>query len=83
MECQRASSRNPSRMRVLASAPSPAFFNAAAMAAEAVGLESRDGSATPIPSPPSPVERRAAIGNRMFGTLPGGVEVNGGRVEKA
>ncbi len=55
--------------------------NARAMAAQAVGIESRDGTATPIPAPPTPTERRTAFAGRMFGTT-AGVPVNGGPVEK-
>jgi hypothetical protein len=55
--------------------------NARAMAEQAVGLESRDGTATTIPAPPSTVERQAAFAGRLFGTT-GGVPVNGGAVEK-
>ncbi len=42
------------------------------MAAIAVGKEMHDATAAAIPAPPTVVERRAAVGNRMFG-----VQVNG------
>lgn len=42
--------------------------NARAMAAQAMGVERRDGTGTAIPAPPSSVERQAAYAGRIFGT---------------
>jgi hypothetical protein len=55
--------------------------NARAMAEQAVGLERRDGSGTAIPMPAHKAERQAALAGRLFGTLAGGVPVNGGSVK--
>jgi hypothetical protein len=52
------------------------------MAEQAAGIERRDGSGTPIPAPPGRAERQAALADRMFGNLPGGVPVNGGSVKE-
>jgi hypothetical protein len=52
--------------------------NAQAMAARAVGIESRDGTAHTIAAPAAAPERQAAVAGRLFGNLPGGTPVNGG-----